>query len=389
MIYSYLASFPEWNCWLLPFFFFRQTVILLFKLAIWVIRIEQPIKQRDLWKERTFLASKSVILFCASPFGPVAGRDWLLRSRPKFLAGFAGWACAELGQKRDGFGVSRGTRGDPQKLVSIFIIVWSSYVSDKDSLYSSSVPDWSLLPEEERHQTYKKRIHPCFLFVHPCSSHLWCCFFHPCSRCPHLSHGISSLPDSLITQILLCLPTKDSVRTSILSTRFRNIWLQVPGLELHSHDFSDPAAIKNFIDRFLEINRESRLQKFKIKYDECNVYLFGISELIAEAINRGVHDLDIGTLKSPLTKDLMPVLMKIGVPRACTAKACASRGSGLGSSSRNRIPRGPVPRRPALTVYRGGAGQGGSVQPNCHLYSSSTLAIFQLVFGFVVLDSWV
>ncbi|KAF3511996.1 hypothetical protein F2Q69_00009259 [Brassica cretica] len=61
------------------------------------------------------------------------------------------------------------------------------------------------------------------------------------------------------------------------------------------------------------------------------------------------------------------VLMKIGVPRACTAKACASRGSGLGSSSRNRIPRGPVPRRPALTVYRGGAGQGGSVQPNCHL----------------------
>ncbi|WZZ03398.1 hypothetical protein YC2023_089319 [Brassica napus] len=60
-------------------------------------------------------------------------------------------------------------------------------------------------------------------------------------------------------------------------------------------------------DRFLEINRQSHLQKFKIKYDKCNVYLFGISELIAEAINRGVHDLDIGTLKSPLTKDLMPV----------------------------------------------------------------------------------
>ncbi|CAG7906319.1 unnamed protein product [Brassica rapa] len=61
------------------------------------------------------------------------------------------------------------------------------------------------------------------------------------------------------------------------------------------------------------------------------------------------------------------VLMKIGIPRTCTVKACASRGSGLGSSSRNRIPRGPVPRRPALTVYRGGAGQDGSVQPNCHL----------------------
>ncbi|KAG5377595.1 hypothetical protein IGI04_025437 [Brassica rapa subsp. trilocularis] len=176
-----------------------------------------------------------------------------------------------------------------------------------------------------------------------------------------------TLASYLSILILLCLPTKDSVRTSILSTRFRNIWLQVPRLELHSHDFSDPAAIKNFIDRFLEINRDSRLQKFKIKYDEYNVYLFRISELIAEAINRGVHDLDIGTLKSPLTEHLMHVLMKIGVPRTCTAKACASRGSGLGSSFRNRIPRGHVPRRSALTVYRSGAGQGGSVQPNCHL----------------------
>ncbi|KAG2274526.1 hypothetical protein Bca52824_057081 [Brassica carinata] len=62
-------------------------------------------------------------------------------------------------------------------------------------------------------------------------------------------------------------------------------------------------------------------------------------------------------------------MMKIGIPRACTAKACASRGSGLGSTSRDRIPRGPVPPRPALTVYCGGAGQGGSVQPNCHLYT--------------------
>ncbi|KAF3560753.1 hypothetical protein DY000_02017998 [Brassica cretica] len=56
---------------------------------------------------------------------------------------------------------------------------------------------------------------------------------------------------------------------------------------------------------------------------------------------------------------LEQVLMKIGVPRACTAKACASRGSGLGSTSRDCIPRGPVLPRPALNVYRGGAGQVG------------------------------
>ncbi|KAG2322063.1 hypothetical protein Bca52824_015276 [Brassica carinata] len=124
-----------------------------------------------------------------------------------------------------------------------------------------------------------------------------------------VSHGrLSDLPDSLITHILSFLPTKDSIKTSLLSKRFRNLWLQVPGLELHSHGLSDSVSIKNFIHRFLEINRDSRLPKFKIKYDVCNnVYLFGISKLIAEVINRGVHQLDVGTPNRPFTKDLMPL----------------------------------------------------------------------------------
>ena len=50
--------------------------------------------------------------------------------------------------------------------------------------------------------------------------------------------------------------------------------------------------------------------------------------------------------------------------------------SGLGSTSSDRIPHGPVPPRPAFTVYRGGAGQGGSVQPNCHLYIKPCYLIF-------------
>ncbi|KAG5397462.1 hypothetical protein IGI04_019276 [Brassica rapa subsp. trilocularis] len=77
------------------------------------------------------------------------------------------------------------------------------------------------------------------------------------------------------------------------------------------------------------------------------------------------REMRVGTSQLP---SVAHVLMKIGVQRACTAQACASRGSGLGSSSRNCIPRGPVPRRPALTVYCSGAEQGGSVQPNFHIY---------------------
>ncbi|KAG5384849.1 hypothetical protein IGI04_036319 [Brassica rapa subsp. trilocularis] len=47
-------------------------------------------------------------------------------------------------------------------------------------------------------------------------------------------------------------------------------------------------------------------------------------------------------------------LGRTGVPRACVAKACASRASGLVSTSRDRIPRGPVLPRPSSNMYRGG-----------------------------------
>ncbi|XP_056846695.1 putative F-box/FBD/LRR-repeat protein At5g44950 [Raphanus sativus] len=121
-------------------------------------------------------------------------------------------------------------------------------------------------------------------------------------RAMRFSHGLSALPDTLITQILLYLPTKDSIKTSFISKRFRDLWLQVPGLDLCS---SDLPAIKNFINRFLVVNPKSRLQKFKIKYDDWNTVYPFISELIVEVLKRGVDQLDIGTLERPLTKDLM------------------------------------------------------------------------------------
>ncbi|CDY07494.1 BnaA07g25730D [Brassica napus] len=120
------------------------------------------------------------------------------------------------------------------------------------------------------------------------------------------SDRLSALPNTLITQILLYLPTKESIKTSFLSKRFKDLWLQVPGLEFHSHE---PAAIKNFIVTFFQINRGSRLQRFKITYNGRNVCLHGTSEFIAGVVNRGVQQLDVGssTLKRSLTNDLVHV----------------------------------------------------------------------------------
>ncbi|KAL0793479.1 hypothetical protein Bca101_064856 [Brassica carinata] len=103
---------------------------------------------------------------------------------------------------------------------------------------------------------------------------------------------ISTLPDPLITEILLWLPTRDSVKTSVLSTRWRNLWLDVPGIDIKL-PFSNANTITSFIKRFLEFNRDARLRKFKITYDLSKVHPVGIREWIATAISRGVQRLDV------------------------------------------------------------------------------------------------
>ncbi|CAA0407621.1 unnamed protein product [Arabidopsis thaliana] len=97
---------------------------------------------------------------------------------------------------------------------------------------------------------------------------------------------ISEFPDCLLTQILLNLPTKDSVKTSVLSKRWRNLWLNVPGLRLRTFDFPVfpypyEEGFVRFMDRFMEFKCRSRLQKFMITYFEHNGYRDRLMELIA------------------------------------------------------------------------------------------------------------
>ncbi|CAH2046399.1 unnamed protein product [Thlaspi arvense] len=102
---------------------------------------------------------------------------------------------------------------------------------------------------------------------------------------------ISELTDSLLTQILSYLPTKDSVKTSVLSTRWESLWLSVPVLDLKVTDFPDE-DYATFIDNFLELNQKSRLQKFKLKYDEYTYDDDRLSGWVCTAVNRGVQHVD-------------------------------------------------------------------------------------------------
>ncbi|CAH8271884.1 unnamed protein product [Arabidopsis lyrata] len=77
---------------------------------------------------------------------------------------------------------------------------------------------------------------------------------------------ISKLPEVLISQILSYLPTKDIVRTSVLSKRWKSIWLLIPGLHLDSCEFPDYNTFVDFMNDFLFSSREPKscLNKLKL-----------------------------------------------------------------------------------------------------------------------------
>ncbi|XP_019095813.1 PREDICTED: F-box/FBD/LRR-repeat protein At1g51370-like [Camelina sativa] len=86
--------------------------------------------------------------------------------------------------------------------------------------------------------------------------------------CDKVSHGeadrISQLPEHLICEILYHLPTKDAVRTSVLSTQWRYLWLSVPGLDLEP--FSSSNIPYSLVERFFDFHRESCIRKFRVNF---------------------------------------------------------------------------------------------------------------------------
>ncbi|XP_020876307.1 putative F-box/FBD/LRR-repeat protein At5g22610 [Arabidopsis lyrata subsp. lyrata] len=88
-----------------------------------------------------------------------------------------------------------------------------------------------------------------------------------CLERPAREDLISKLPDALISQILSYLPTKDIVRTSVLSKRWKRVWLLIPGLDLDSYEFPDYNTFVSFVNKFLDFSREQKSCLHKLKLD--------------------------------------------------------------------------------------------------------------------------
>ncbi|KAG7537800.1 FBD domain [Arabidopsis suecica] len=103
---------------------------------------------------------------------------------------------------------------------------------------------------------------------------------------------ISQLPDPLICQILSHLPIEDSVKTSVLSTRWTSLCLWLPSLELdcRKSQFKDSTSFVSFGDRFCDSTRVSCIHKLKLSIDNDASYL---TTWIDTAVKRKIQHLHV------------------------------------------------------------------------------------------------
>ncbi|KAK2384618.1 FBD-associated F-box protein [Trifolium repens] len=116
---------------------------------------------------------------------------------------------------------------------------------------------------------------------------------------------VSSLPDSIICHILSFLPTKDTVATSILSKRWKPLWLSVGTLDFINHNFLDIAHLCCLIYTVM-LSRHNNLpiRSFRFmccfKSDQPNY----INQLIIAAIQRRTETLELSMIFQDLDNKL-------------------------------------------------------------------------------------
>lgn len=114
---------------------------------------------------------------------------------------------------------------------------------------------------------------------------------------------VSNLPDELLCHILSFFSTKEAALTTVLSKRWRNLFVSGPNLDFDDSEFLHPEEGKRergrildsfmeFVDRVLALQLTSTINKVSLKC-RTGVDANRVDHWIYNALARGVTDLDL------------------------------------------------------------------------------------------------
>ncbi|CAN7061367.1 unnamed protein product, partial [Brassica oleracea var. botrytis] len=113
---------------------------------------------------------------------------------------------------------------------------------------------------------------------------------------PRASTTCQLLPDELLVKILMFVPTKVAVSTSILSKRWEYLWMWLPKLEyLHRDHCSEPGCkrLQSFLDINLPLHRAPVLETFRLESCSLHFKPENISMWVSTAVSHCLRELDI------------------------------------------------------------------------------------------------
>ncbi|GLT45818.1 hypothetical protein SLA2020_196220 [Shorea laevis] len=129
--------------------------------------------------------------------------------------------------------------------------------------------------------------------------------------------NINSLPDEVLCHILSFLPTKDAVRTSFVSRRWRYLYTLVSNLDFELRpDYGDDSSVNqlmNFVDRVLLFHSRPSVVRFRLK---CIHYNEGIGTpqfdtlridgWIRAVMWRSIQELELDITESDINLEFLP-----------------------------------------------------------------------------------
>ncbi|CAN6977657.1 unnamed protein product [Brassica rapa subsp. trilocularis] len=119
---------------------------------------------------------------------------------------------------------------------------------------------------------------------------------------------ISGLSDELLVKILLFVPTKVAVSTSILSKRWEYLWMWLPKLEYGNRRCSEPESkrLQCFLDRNMPLHRAPVVESFRLELDNSVFKPENIKMCVVNAVYHSVRELEIVYESDPAKPNILP-----------------------------------------------------------------------------------